>query len=249
METVLRTAMPLVLLHVVVLVLVVVFIRMVIGGMASRTIRQVRQVEDEVQKREDEIKRDIAEHEQAFATMKDEADREIQGHKDESRREVARLKEQALAEAKAEGAKIIELARQNEQKLRDQIARQMDEKAIDYGGKVFNLVFSDIMTASLNGQFVSELMDALRDIDKGSITVEGTAAEVTVSHPLDPAQHKELEGVLREKFGDGVTLTEATDASLLGGLILKLGTLEIDGSLRNRYQEAVHEVKKSTYAA
>jgi len=249
METVLHTAMPIVLLHVVVLVLVVVFIRMVIGGMASRTIRQVRQVEDEVQKREDEIKRDIAEHEQAFASMKQDAEREIQGRRDESRREIARLKEQALTEAKAEGSKIIELARQNEQKLRDQIARQMDDKAIEYGGKVFHLVFSDLMTEVLDRQFISELIDALRDIDKGSITVESTEAEVTVSHALDPAQHDELEGVLRETFGDGVTLSETTDESILGGLILKIGTLEIDGSLRNRYKEAVNEVKKAVHAA
>ncbi len=249
METVLRTALPIVLLHLAVLVLVVVFIRMVIGGMASRTIRQVRQVEDEVQKREDEIKRDIAEHEQAFTAMKEEAEREIQARKEESRREVARLKEQSIAEAKAEGAKILDVARQNEQKLRDQIALQMDEKAIAYGGEVFHLVFSEIMTEALNRQFIGELMEALRDIDKGSITVENTDAEVTSSHRLDTGQREELEALLKDKFGDSVTLKDAVDESIMGGIILKIGTLEIDGSLRNRYRDAVHEVKKAAHAA
>jgi F0F1-type ATP synthase delta subunit len=37
------------------------------------------------------------------------------------------------------------------------------------------------------------------------------------------------------------------DDSLLAGLVLKMGSLEIDGSLRNRYQEAVQEVKKEAH--
>jgi F-type H+-transporting ATPase subunit delta len=125
----------------------------------------------------------------------------------------------------------------------------MEEKAIEYGGKVFQLVFSDLMTGKLNRAFIDELVDALNEIEKGSIVVDSPEANVIVSHSLDPDQHKRLEAILKEKFHDKATLTESVDESLLGGLILKMGSLEIDGSLRNRYKEAVDEVKKGSDAA
>jgi len=249
MEDVLSIALPIVALHVVVLLLIVAFIRLIVGGLANRTVTRVRLVEDEVRKKEEAIKHELEDHEREFTRQKREADKDLQAQREESKREIARLKEQAVIEAKKEGAKIIEQAHKNEQQLRDQIAHQLEEKSVEYGGKVFRLVFSDIMSDALNKQFVRELLDALGEIEKGSIAVESERAEVTVSHPLDTEQRERLEALLKDKFGDGVTLAESVDATILGGLVLKIGTLEIDGSLRNRYHEAVNEVKREAQAA
>jgi len=249
MQEVFTVAAPIIVIHVVVLAALVGLLRLIIVGHARRATARVKQVEDEVRKKEEDIKREIEDHEKDFSEKKAESERQIQSQRDEAKREASRLKEQSIAEAKKESAKIIEQAHKNEQKLRDQIARQMEEKTVEYGGRVFKLVFSDLMTGDLNKQFINELIDALDEIEKGSITVDSTEAEIIASHPLDQAQKQRLETILREKFNEKATIRETTDEALLAGLILKMGSLEIDGSLRNRYQEAVSEVKKETHVA
>jgi F0F1-type ATP synthase delta subunit len=249
MQEVLSVAIPIVVINIVVLAVLIGFIRIVLVGQAKRATTRVKQVEDEVRKKEEAIKREIEEHEKDFTAQKAEAERQLQDHREEAKREAARVKEQSIAEAKKESQKIIEQAHKNEQKIRDQIARQMEEKAVEYGGRVFKLVFSDLITGELNKQFIGELIDALNEIEKGSITVDSTEAEVITSHELAPEQRERLEGVLRDRFNDSATIKESTDAALLGGLILKMGSLEIDGSLRNRYKEAVNEVKKEAHVA
>jgi F0F1-type ATP synthase delta subunit len=249
MQEVLKVAVPIIVIHLVVLAVLVGFIRVVIVGHARRATTRVKEVEDEVRKKEDDMKREIEDHEKDFREKKAETERQLQAQSDEAKREASRLKEQSIAEAKKESSKIIEQAHKNEQKIRDQIARQMEEKAVDYGGRIFKLVFSDLMTGDLNKQFINELIDALDEIEKGSITVEDVAAEVITSHPLDEEQRTRLEGILRDKFDEAATVSETVDEALLGGLILKMGSLEIDGSLRNRYKEAVNEVKKEAHVA
>ncbi len=244
MQELLNVAIPIVLVHVVVLVLLVGGIRILLLGTAGRAIKRVKQVEDEVRKKEEDIRREIDEHERSFAEKKAEAERQMQAHRDEARREAAQLKEKAISEAKKESHKILEQAHKNEQKIRDQIARQMEEKSVEYGGRIFKLVFSDLLTGELNTLFINELLDALNEVEQGAITVESSEADVTTSHPMPDEQRVRLETVLREKFHKDATLRESVDASLLAGLILKIGSLEIDGSLRNRYQEAIQEVKK-----
>jgi len=91
------------------------------------------------------------------------------------------------------------------------------------------------------------LIDALNEIEEGAVTVDSGAASVTVSHPMSEAQRGRLESVLRAKFRKDAVIEETVDVTLLAGLILKMGSLEIDGSLRNRYIEAVGEVKKEAH--
>jgi len=249
MQEILRVAIPIIVIHAVVLVVLVGFIRMIIVGHAKTATKRVQLVEGEVRKKEEDIKREISAHEKDFNEKKAEADRQLQAQRDEAKREAARLKEQSIAEAKKESHKIIEQAHKNEQKIRDQIARQMEEKTVEYGGQIFKLVFSDLMTSGLNEQFIGELIDALDEIEKGSIVVDSPEATIITSHPMEDAQKQRLENVLRDKFNKDAVLTETIDETLLGGLVLKMGSLEIDGSLKNRYQEAVEEVKKEATLA
>ncbi len=244
MQEILKVAIPIIVIHIVVLIVLVGFIRMIIVGHAKKATKRVQLVEGEVRKKEEDIKREISDHEKDFNEKKVEADRQLQAQRDEAKREAARLKEQSISEAKKESHKIIEQAHKSEKKIKDQIARQMEEKTVEYGGRVFKLVFSDLMTGELNKQFINELVDALDEIEKGTIVVDAPQADIITSHPMEDAQKKRLEAVLKDKFNDEATISETTDETLLGGLILKMGSLEIDGSLKNRYKEAVEEVKK-----
>jgi len=69
------------------------------------------------------------------------------------------------------------------------------------------------------------------------IAAEGrgeVAAEVTSAHPLTPAQQTELKTALKGVAGKDVSFTVNVDPTLLGGLVVKLGSRQIDTSLRTK---------------
>jgi F-type H+-transporting ATPase subunit delta len=71
-------------------------------------------------------------------------------------------------------------------------------------------------------------------------------AEVLSAAPLNDAQVSELKKTLKEKVGKDVTLAQRVDQSLLGGLIVKLGSRMIDSSLKtklNNLKFAMKEVR------
>jgi F-type H+-transporting ATPase subunit delta len=59
-------------------------------------------------------------------------------------------------------------------------------------------------------------------------------AEVASAHPLTDAQASALKAVLKETVGKDVTLASKVDPSLLGGLIVKLGSRMVDSSLKTK---------------
>lgn len=59
-------------------------------------------------------------------------------------------------------------------------------------------------------------------------------AQVTVAHKLTPAQSKELKATLKGVVGKDVALDVTVDPSLLGGMIVKVGSRQIDTSLKTK---------------
>jgi F-type H+-transporting ATPase subunit delta len=59
-------------------------------------------------------------------------------------------------------------------------------------------------------------------------------AEVTSAIALSDAQVAELKKTLKEKVGKDVSLSQRVDPSLLGGLVVKLGSRMIDSSLKTK---------------
>lgn len=70
-------------------------------------------------------------------------------------------------------------------------------------------------------------------------------AEVTSAQPLSPEQAAKLSETLKAKAGKDVKLKTAVDESLIGGLVVKLGSTMIDTSIRSKLsalQNAMKEV-------
>ena len=59
-------------------------------------------------------------------------------------------------------------------------------------------------------------------------------AEVTSAHPLDAAQLKALAEKLKAREGRDVKIKARVDPEILGGLVVKIGSRQIDSSIRTR---------------
>lgn len=61
-----------------------------------------------------------------------------------------------------------------------------------------------------------------------------TTAEVTSAHPLEAEQVEALKAKLKSQLGRDVAVDLSVDPAILGGLIVKIGSKQIDGSIRTK---------------
>lgn len=69
------------------------------------------------------------------------------------------------------------------------------------------------------------------------------AAEVTSAHPLDAEQVDALKQQLRQRVGRDVSVDLAVDPSLLGGLVVRVGSQMIDSSIKTRLNALANAMK------
>jgi F-type H+-transporting ATPase subunit delta len=86
---------------------------------------------------------------------------------------------------------------------------------------------------------ISREVDAMIEARSGKIT-----AEVISAKPLEMSQLTEITVALEKLSGKKVTVTKREDASLLGGVVAKLGDKVYDGSLRTQLRNLRDELTK-----
>ena len=70
-----------------------------------------------------------------------------------------------------------------------------------------------------------------------------TTAEVVSAHALAPDQVDALKARLKAQTGRDVAIEARVDPAILGGLIVKLGSRQIDGSIRTKLNTLAHAMK------
>lgn len=70
-----------------------------------------------------------------------------------------------------------------------------------------------------------------------------TNAEVTSAYPLSDDQVAALKQQLRQRIGRDVAVDCSVDPSLLGGLVVRIGSQMIDSSIRTRLNSLAHAMK------
>lgn len=79
---------------------------------------------------------------------------------------------------------------------------------------------------------------AIAAAERGEVT-----AEVTSAHPLSADQLTALGARLQAREGRTVKLTASVDPDLLGGLVVRIGSTQIDSSIRTRLNSLAQAMK------
>lgn len=158
---------------------------------------------------------------------------------------------------------LFELA--TEEKATEEVSRQLNtfQSAIDQSEDLARLVRSPVFSSEdqvgalgavagqigITGTTLNFLklaarnrrLSAVPDMIKAYATLLAAskgeiAGEVTSAEPLSAAQLEDLKAALKSSLGRDVLLSTRVDSSLLGGLIVKVGSRMMDNSLKTKLQ-------------
>jgi len=146
----------------------------------------------------------------------------------------------ALGQALAESADLAALIRN------PQVGRDAAAKAMVGVAKLLKL--SPLTVKFLGVLAQNRRLAVLPDVVRAFAAIAAAArgevkAEVTSAHPLSDAQMKALAAKLKAREGKDVTLSATVDPAILGGLVVKIGSTQIDSSIRTRLNTLANAMK------
>ena len=120
-------------------------------------------------------------------------------------------------------------------------------------GRTFAALVPDLGLDPITGNFLGvlarngrkrELRAVIRAYRRLSAEHRGeTTAEVVTARPLRDDQFAQLKAQLRSRAGRDVNIDATVDPSILGGIVVKLGSQQIDASIRTKLNRLAQAMK------
>jgi F-type H+-transporting ATPase subunit b len=182
---------------------------------------------------------------------KDEGNAEIKRAKneagliiEEARNECVRLRANLEEQAKIQVTKIIADGNLEAERIKEKFTKEIEARSLDLAMKLVEQLLSEKDKESLQQEFISEIISEIAKLSKDQFCVASDRVKVISSQLLRKDQKENLQQVLTEKTGTQMILEETLKEDLIGGLIVEIGGLVIDGTLKNKLQRILPYFRK-----
>jgi F0F1-type ATP synthase membrane subunit b/b' len=224
--------------------LIVMLRRIMTQNVASAT-QHLNELNQDYTKKEEEVDKQLAQ-------VKAQSQEIIA----KAQEEATRLREQTLKEAQDTSQKIVESARaqsgemiQQADKSRQALLGELDERiakeSIQKAVELMSYALPDKFKQEVHTHWVDELIaGGFHEIQ--GLNVSDTAGEVkiTTAFVLSSEQHKAIARKIKDVFGRDFSITEDVRPEICAGIVITIGSLVLDGSLKNKIQEQARQSKR-----
>ena len=223
---------------------VIVFVfKMISSRDLNNSLARLRELQEETLIKEEQLKEELEKAKQErFAEIekgRQQAKRILEEAKKDASTAMISLEDQS----KLESQKILDRGKEELEKLKANLLSEIQSQALIFSTEMIELTFSEQGKESLQHQFIEEIIKEINAIDKSKFSVSADRIKVITSFPLNPEERQHLTKVLSTKIENDFTLDEQLDKKLITGLIVEIGALVLDGSLKNKLSKAIPYIK------
>lgn len=197
----------------------------------------------------EELNHNYMEKEKEAERHLEEAERKGREIVSKSELEAGKLKMEILKHAEAEKENIVSQARQQAEEIvqqaersRQQLLAELNERiakeAVNKACELIEETLPEQFKQMAHAQWAEDLI-AGEFVELKRLRLPEDVGEVRVASAfaLTPAQRKGLLKKLEESLGRSISLKEEVDPKIVAGIVIYIGDLVLDGSLRNKIKE------------
>jgi F0F1-type ATP synthase delta subunit len=163
----------------------------------------------------------------------------------EAEQESRAQREKVIADSRREGEEIITKAQEAAEKLKEDMLKEIDIKAVDFGIQSLLSVLSEKGKGSLNKALSDEFTENLKTIDMSRLSPDVNEMEIISIEEVGSSYTDALKKIVKDKLKRDVAVKTSVDHKLGGGIIVKFGSMAIDGSLKNMLREEAVRMKET----
>ncbi|MFH1752908.1 MAG: F0F1 ATP synthase subunit delta [Candidatus Omnitrophota bacterium] len=197
----------------------------------------------------DELNQEYSKSEEAAAKKLTEANKsaqeiiakalnEAQAKMDEAVKKTEEAKQDMLKEARTQAEEIMQQADKSKTALISEIEERIAKEAMKKAAELIQSALPDELKLATHSQWVDDLID--KGFDKiGELKIVEGIKEIKVvtAFPLKEGDRARLLKKVNGLLGKDMGLKEELDPSVVAGIVVEIGSLVLDGSLRNKIQE------------
>ena len=235
--------MPLIVIQIVTFVAIVLVLRALFYRNLKVALNRLNDLHEKNLIKEEQLKEELERGRQEKLAEVEKGKAEAKEIIERAKKEADKLRIKLEEETRQEAEKIIERAEGIAKKSKQGIMTEVKKQALDLSLQMIKSTFASQGKENLQHHLIDEVINEIDSLDKDKFTVTTNKVKVISAFSLTEAERQNLIKILSEKLNSPVVLEEQIDPELVTGLVLEIGALLIDGSLKNRLSCAIVYLK------
>jgi F-type H+-transporting ATPase subunit delta len=200
--------------------------------------RHLDELNQDYLKKEEEAERYLAEAKQKSQEMVQKAQQDAERTKEEIISKIQEEKDRVIAVARQQAEDIVQQAEKTRQMLLAEIDDKVAKEAIVEACNLIQDTLPEQLKQDAHAHWVQELIKSgFTSLQRLRIPQDIQEVSITSAFSLSEEQKKSLLKNLKDVLKRDITLKEKVDSKIVAGIIIQIGDLVLDGSLKNRIQE------------
>ncbi|MBN2119632.1 MAG: F0F1 ATP synthase subunit delta [Candidatus Omnitrophica bacterium] len=222
---------------------IIIVLRLLFQKNLNSALKRLRQLHEQALIKEAELKEKLEKAEREKEAEIEKGRLAAQQILDAAKKETETLRLNSEEQAKQQTQKILSQGKDELEKLRANLLSEIETKALHLSSEMIKYAFSAEGKAGLQRQLIDETIQEINNLESGRFSVKTDQVRVISSFPLTDQEKERLANIISEKTNLKVSLKEDTDPELITGLVLEIGDLIIDGSLKNKLKKVIPYLK------
>jgi F-type H+-transporting ATPase subunit b len=236
--------LQLILIQIITFIVILVVLRLLFGSQLRVALSRLQDLQHESLEKEEilnkEIERARAQSQSELARSKEEARIILENAKKAS----GRVAQEGVEQAQVQARKILNDAAEQAKQIEASVTAEAAAKAVALAEELIVRILTERGRAAFHAELVKEFLDEFAKVDKERLKTPCQKVEIISVEPLVASVRGKLEELLREKIGHEIAIHEKADPALLMGVMLEMGGLVVDGSLRNKLRKAMDALRQ-----
>lgn len=214
------------------------FFRKILNRNVISATTHLERLSAEYAKKEEQIKKQLEETQRQCQEITANAQKDAQQKREDIIKQSHEERERILNEAQQKGEELVEQADRTRQALIAEINQKIEEKALSQAAELLQEALPEHIREEVHHRWLEDLISSsFEQLDRLHIPEGALEAKVISAFALTSEQRAALKEKIKEKLGREIGLTEEIDPRVIAGLIVNIGSLVLDGSLRFKIQE------------
>jgi len=222
--------------------LILVFRRVLNNNVLTAT-QHLAELNEDYDKKEREVNTRLEEARRKSGEMVAKAREEAEKEKEKVTKEAETERDKILKEARASSEGIMQQADKSRKLLLSELDERISKEAAKKASGLIQHALPEQFKRDIHHLWMKELAeDSLKQIERLRIPEEVKEIKITSAFSLREEERKNLSKRLEELLGREVVLKEEVNPDIIAGLVVTMGSLVLDGSLKNKIREQAESI-------
>ncbi len=228
----------LIILQLVIFSALIFFFRKVLSQNVSVATHHLDELSHNFDEKQKQIDNQMEESKAKADKLLSEAREEIERSRQEIVQNAERERDRLVSEARGRAEEIIQHAEKSRYQLLAELEQRINKASIQKASELIGEVLPETFKKDVHRHWTEELLKgSFAQLEEARLPSDLKQVMVTSAFPLEEEERQVLFKKLKNKVGKDIPIKEEVDPKVVAGFVISIGSLIIDGSLRERITE------------